>query len=240
MPRAGVNMLGHPAMAPAARNTGPGETFDCAALCLGPKPAWSSPPRNDFHRMDAFLVSTGIVALAEMGDKTQLLAMVLAARWGRPWTICAGVLLATLINHLLAALLGLGVAIVLSPDVLRWVVSASFVAMAAWLLVPDRLDPEAARPRNGLGVFCTTFALFFVAEMGDKTQIATVALTARYADVAGVVTGTTLGMMIANTPPIFMGGALASKLPMAAMRVSAALIFAMLGVLAWFNIGRFF
>lgn len=190
--------------------------------------------------MDAFLVSTGVVALGEMGDKTQLLAILLAVRFKRPWTICLGILLATLANHALAGLLGIGVATWLAPQTLRWVVGLSFLLMAAWLLVPDRLDDDMQPSRARMGVLGTTIVMFFLAEMGDKTQIATVALSARYADLAAVVCGTTLGMMLANVPPVFLGEMLARRVTMQWVHGAAAAIFGLLGVLTLLNVGDFF
>ena len=189
--------------------------------------------------MEAFLVSTGIVALGEMGDKTQLLAMVLAARFRRPLPIIAGILVATLANHALAGLVGDSVARWLGPDVLRWVVGLSFLAMAAWMLVPDEAD-EVAGGSPRFGVFGTTVVAFFLAEMGDKTQIATVALAARYPELVAVVAGTTLGMMISNVPAVFLGDAIAKKLSMKLVHGIAAAIFAALGVLTLLNVGRLF
>jgi len=191
--------------------------------------------------MDAFLISTGIVALSEMGDKTQLLAIVLAARFKRPWTICLGILIATLVNHAVAGLLGVGVAYLLDPHVLRWAVGLSFLAMAGWLLVPDRLEAEAtARPTNGLGVLGATLVMFFLAEMGDKTQVATIALAARYHDLTAVVGGTTAGMMLANAPAVFLGEAIARRVRMDLVRGIAAAVFAALGVLTLLDVGQFF
>jgi putative Ca2+/H+ antiporter (TMEM165/GDT1 family) len=186
--------------------------------------------------LEAFLVSTGIVALAEIGDKTQLLAFVLAARFRRPAPIIAGILVATLANHALAGALGTWVTHVLGPDVLRAVLGVSFLAMAAWTLVPDRLDASrAALPHAG--VFGTTVVAFFLAEMGDKTQIATVALTAQYGAYVAVVAGTTLGMMIANVPAVLVGGRLAHRLPIRLVHAIAAVIFAVLGIVALAGIG---
>uniref|UniRef100_UPI0033412652 TMEM165/GDT1 family protein n=1 Tax=Castellaniella defragrans TaxID=75697 RepID=UPI0033412652 len=190
--------------------------------------------------MDAFLISTGIVALSEMGDKTQLLTIVLAARFKRPWTICLGILLATLANHALAGLLGIGVAHWMAPEVLRWVVGLSFLVMAGWLLVPDKIDEAAAQPMRGLGVLGATLVMFFLAEMGDKTQIATVALAARYENLLAVVLGTTAGMMLANIPAAFLGEAIARRVPMRLVHGIAAAIFALLGGLTLFNVGRLF
>ncbi len=190
--------------------------------------------------MEAFLVSTGIVALGEMGDKTQLLALVLAARFRRPWPIVWGILVATLVNHALAGVLGQWIASALGPDLLRWVIGGSFLAMAAWMLVPDKLDDEEAAGRQRFGVFGTTVVAFFLAEMGDKTQIATVALAARYSDIVAVVLGTTLGMMLANVPAVFLGDKIAKKLSMTVVHGIAAAIFAVLGVLTLFNVGKLF
>ena len=182
--------------------------------------------------MEAFLVSTGIVALGEMGDKTQLLALLLAAKFRRPVPIVLGILVATLVNHALAGAVGEGVARALGPHVLRWVIGLSFLAMAAWMLVPDKIDEDEANAGSGakFGVFGTTVIAFFLAEMGDKTQIATVGLAAKYASLTAVVAGTTLGMMLANAPAVFIGHRLAEKLPVRPVHIVAALIFAALGV----------
>jgi putative Ca2+/H+ antiporter (TMEM165/GDT1 family) len=190
--------------------------------------------------LEAFLVSTGVVALGEMGDKTQLLAIVLAAKFRRPWPIIAGILVATLANHAAAGALGGWVAHALGPDLLRWVIGLSFLAMAGWMLVPDKLDDDATTNRQRFGVFGTTVVAFFLAEMGDKTQIATVALAARYADVVQVVLGTTVGMMLANVPAVFLGDKIARKVSMTLVHGIAAVIFAVLGVLTLLNIGRLF
>jgi putative Ca2+/H+ antiporter (TMEM165/GDT1 family) len=190
--------------------------------------------------LEAFLVSTGVVALGEMGDKTQLLAIVLAAMYRRPWPIVAGIFVATLANHALAGAVGGWVAQALGPQVLRWVIGLSFLAMAGWMLVPDRLDDDAAlRPRRH-GAFVATVIAFFLAEMGDKTQIATVALAARYVDVLAVVMGTTLGMMLANLPAVFLGDRIARKVSMRLVHGIAAAVFAVLGVLTLFNVGGLF
>lgn len=185
-------------------------------------------------------MSTGIVALGEMGDKTQLLAIVLAATFRRPWPIVWGILVATLANHALAGLLGGWVAQALGPDVLRWLIGLSFLAMAAWMLVPDSLDDDLGQRHLRLGVFGATVVAFFLAEMGDKTQIATVALAARYTDVVPVVLGTTLGMMLANVPAVFLGEAVARKVSMRLVHGIAAGLFAVLGVLTLLNVGRLF
>lgn len=189
--------------------------------------------------MDAFLVSTGVVALGEMGDKTQLLAILLAAHFKRPWLICLGILLATLANHALAGLVGVGIAQFVTPDILRWVVGISFLAMAAWLMVPDKLD-AMPHPLQRFGVLGAALVMFFVAEMGDKTQIATIALAARYDNVFAVVAGTTLGIMLVNAPVVFLGGLIAKRIPMGAIHGAAAFIFALLGILGLLNVGSIF
>lgn len=174
-----------------------------------------------------------------MGDKTQLLAMLLAIKFRKPAPIILGILVATLLNHATAGLVGAWVARALGPDVLRWVIGVSFIAMAAWMLVPDKIDDEAAKPSR-FGAFGTTLIAFFLAEMGDKTQIATVALAARYEDLVAVVAGTTLGMMIADVPAVFVGDKLAKKVPMRLVHAIAAAIFGLLGVLTLLNVGRLF
>ncbi len=190
--------------------------------------------------MEAFLISTGVVALGEIGDKTQLLAMLLAAKFRRPAPIILGILIATLANHALAGAAGAWVAAALGPDVLRWVIGLSFIAMAVWMLIPDKIEDEAVGVARKLGVFGTTVIAFFLAEMGDKTQIATVALAARYTDLVAVVAGTTLGMMLANVPAVFLGDAIARKVSMTVVHGIAAAIFAALGVLTLFNVGNLF
>ncbi|MFM2054170.1 MAG: hypothetical protein RL456_2207 [Pseudomonadota bacterium] len=189
--------------------------------------------------MEPFLVSTGIVALGEIGDKTQLLALLLAARFRRPVPIILGILVATLLNHALAGLVGDAVARWIGPQAMRWVIGLSFLAMAAWMLVPDEID-EAEAEAGRFGVFGTTVAAFFLAEMGDKTQIATVALAARYSELVQVVAGTTLGMMIANVPAVLLGDRAATRLPMRLVHGIAAAIFAILGVLTLLDVGRLF
>ena len=189
--------------------------------------------------MEAFLVSTGIVALGEMGDKTQLLALLLTARFRRPVPIIAGILVATLANHALAGGLGGWIAGLMGPQLLRWVIGGSFLAMAVWMMVPDRLDDaEAASGGQRFGIFGTTVLAFFLVEMGDKTQIATVALAARYPDLLAVVTGTTLGMMLANVPAVLLGDQIAKNLSMTLVHGVAAAIFAVLGGLTLFNVGQ--
>ncbi len=182
--------------------------------------------------MEAFLVSTGIVALAEMGDKTQLLALILAARFRRPWPIVLGIFTATVANHALAGALGAWVTTVLGPDVLRWVLGASFIAMALWMLVPDQMEDEETDKAPRLGVFGTTVLAFFLAEMGDKTQIATVMLAAQYQAWAWVVAGTTLGMMLANAPVVWLGDKMTKLVPLRVVHVVSALIFLGLGMFA--------
>ena len=182
--------------------------------------------------MDAFLVSTGIVALAEMGDKTQLLSLVLAARFRKPWPIVLGILVATLANHALAGAVGSWVTTVLGPHVLRWVLGLSFIAMAVWMLIPDKLDDEEGDSAPRMGVFVTTVVAFFLAEMGDKTQIATVMLAAQYNAWFAVVAGTTLGMMLANAPVVWLGDAITKRVPLRLVHVISAGIFAVLGVIA--------
>ncbi len=180
--------------------------------------------------MESFLVSTGVVALAEMGDKTQLLAFMLAARFKRPLPIIAGILVATLFNHGLAGALGAWITSTVSPQVLRWVLGASFLGMAAWTLVPDEIEKDEARVAQRLGIFGATLVTFFLAEMGDKTQLATVAMAAHFQTPVPVVLGTTLGMLLADVPAVFIGDKLAAKVPMKAVHLVAAAIFAALGV----------
>ena len=182
--------------------------------------------------MEAFLVSTGIVALAEMGDKTQLLALILAVRFRRPWPIVLGILVATLANHALAGAVGAWLTTQLGPDVLRWVLGGSFIAMAVWMLIPDRMDDEDTGAAPRLGVFGTTVIAFFLAEMGDKTQIATVVLAAQYNAYFSVVAGTTLGMMLANTPVVWLGERMTRLVPLRVVHLVSALIFFGLGLFA--------
>ncbi len=190
--------------------------------------------------MEAFLVSTGVVALGEMGDKTQLLAILLAARFRRPTPIILAILVATLVNHALAGAVGNWVAQALGPDLLRWVIGLSFIGMAGWMLIPDKMHDEGAHKTQRFGVFSTTVIAFFLAEMGDKTQIATVALAARYQDFAAVVAGTTLGMMLANVPAVFLGSSIARKVSMKMVHGIAAAIFLVLGVLTLLNVANLF
>jgi Ca2+/H+ antiporter, TMEM165/GDT1 family len=186
--------------------------------------------------VEAFFISTGVVALAEIGDKTQLLALVLAAKFRKPWPIVLGILCATLVNHGLAGALGAGVTEWLGPRYLRWLLGASFIAMALWILVPDKLDEKDAKFAR-YGAFLTTLIAFFFAEMGDKTQIATVALAAQFANFPSVVAGTTLGMMIANVPAVLFGDKMGQRLPVQRVHQIAALIFASLGLAVLFGLG---
>jgi len=180
--------------------------------------------------MESLFVSTGVVALAEIGDKTQLLAFILAARFKKPIPIIAGILLATLVNHGLAGALGAWITATITPEVLRWVLGVSFLAMAVWTLIPDKIEEEETHVAQRFGVFGATLVTFFLAEMGDKTQIATVAMAAHYPDPLLVVAGTTLGMLIADVPAVFAGDKLANKIPMKLVHSIAAGIFALLGV----------
>jgi putative Ca2+/H+ antiporter (TMEM165/GDT1 family) len=182
--------------------------------------------------MQAFLVSTGIVALAEMGDKTQLLSLVLAARFRKPWPIVLGIFVATIVNHALAGAAGAWLTTLLGPQLLRWILAASFIAMALWMLVPDTLDDEGEGKTPRLGVFGTTLVAFFLAEMGDKTQIATVMLAARFPDWTSVVAGTTFGMMLANVPAVWFGDRVTRIVPIKVVHTVSAVIFLGLGVAA--------
>ena len=180
--------------------------------------------------MESLLVSTGVVALAEIGDKTQLLAFILAARFKKPVPIILGILAATVVNHGLAGALGAWITAVVSPEIMRWALGLSFIGMAAWTMIPDKIEDEETQIAQRFGVFGATLITFFLAEMGDKTQIATVALAAHYAAPLVVVIGTTLGMLIADVPAVFVGDKLASKIPMKLVHSIAATIFALLGI----------
>ncbi len=180
--------------------------------------------------MESLLVSTGVVALAEIGDKTQLLAFILAARFKKPVPIILGILAATVVNHGLAGALGAWITAMVSPEILRWVLGLSFIGMAIWTMIPDKIEDEETQVAKKFGVFGATLITFFLAEMGDKTQIATVALAAHYAAPLMVVIGTTLGMLIADVPAVFVGDKLASKIPMKLVHSIAAAIFALLGI----------
>lgn len=190
--------------------------------------------------MEAFLVSTGVVALAEIGDKTQLLAFILAARFKKPVPIVLGILCATLVNHGLAGALGTWITSVLNPEVLRWVLGLSFLGMAAWTLIPDKMEDDETQLGRRLGVFGATFITFFLAEMGDKTQIATIALAANYMAPYLVIAGTTLGMLIADVPAVFVGNKFAARIPMKLVHTMAAAIFAIMGLLVLFKVEQLF
>jgi putative Ca2+/H+ antiporter (TMEM165/GDT1 family) len=190
--------------------------------------------------IEALYISTGVVALAEMGDKTQLLAFILAARFKKPVPIILGILLATLVNHGLAGALGAWITSVVSPDAMRWVLGLSFMGMAIWTLIPDKIEEEETQVAQKLGVFGATFVTFFLAEMGDKTQIATVALAAHYAAPLMVVIGTTLGMLVADVPAVFVGNKFAAKIPMRLVHSIAASIFAIMGVLTLLKAEKLF
>lgn len=187
-------------------------------------------PAPDYP-LEALLTSTLVVAFAEIGDKTQLLAILLASRFKRPWPIVAGILVATLVNHTLAALVGSKLADALDGPTFRYMIAASFLAMAAWALIPDKLEADKDKPAR-YGAFLTTLVAFFFVEMGDKTQIATAALGARFHDIGLVTAGTTLGMMLANVPAVFLGSALLRIVPLTAVRIGAALLFLLLGLWA--------
>lgn len=180
--------------------------------------------------MESLFVSTGVVALAEIGDKTQLLAFILAARFKKPLPIIAGILVATLLNHGLAGALGAWITATVTPEILRWVLGLSFIGMAIWTMIPDKIEEEETQIAKRFGVFGATLVTFFLAEMGDKTQIATVAMAAHYGTPLLVVIGTTLGMLIADVPAVFVGDKLAAKIPMKLVHSIAASIFALLGV----------
>ena len=188
--------------------------------------------------MESFWVSTGVVALAEMGDKTQLLAFLLAARFKRPVPIIAGIFLATIVNHGLAGALGAWITTTMSPQTMRWVLGISFLAMAAWTLIPDKMEEGESTIATRFGVFGATLVTFFLAEMGDKTQVATVAMAAHYGDAWKVVAGTTLGMMIADVPAVFLGDKLSAKLSLKWVHAAAALVFSALGVATLMGAGE--
>lgn len=180
--------------------------------------------------MESLFVSTGVVALAEIGDKTQLLAFILAARFKKPVPIILGILVATIVNHGLAGALGAWITSTVTPEVLRWVLGISFIGMAVWTMIPDKIEEEETQVAKRFGVFGATLITFFLAEMGDKTQIATVAMAAHYASPLMVVIGTTLGMLIADVPAVFVGDKLANRIPMKLVHSIAAAIFALLGI----------
>jgi Ca2+/H+ antiporter, TMEM165/GDT1 family len=190
--------------------------------------------------MEALLISTGVVALAEIGDKTQLLAFILAARFKRPVPIIAGILCATLVNHGLAGALGAWVTSVVSPELMRWVLGLSFLGMAVWTMIPDKIEEEETQVAKRLGVFGATLVTFFLAEMGDKTQLATVALAAHFGAPVIVVIGTTLGMLLADVPAVLVGNKFAATISMKWIHAVAAGIFALMGLLALFGVDRIF
>jgi hypothetical protein len=187
--------------------------------------------------MESLLISTGVVALAEIGDKTQLLAFILAARFKKPIPIIAGIFIATLVNHGLAGALGAWITQSVNPSTLRWVLGASFIAMAIWTLIPDKIEEDKTQVAQRWGVFVATLITFFLAEMGDKTQIATIAMAVHFADPFTVVMGTTLGMLIADVPAVFMGDKLANKTPMKLVHSIAAAIFTLMGVATLMGLG---
>ncbi|WP_395771390.1 TMEM165/GDT1 family protein [Arenimonas sp.] len=187
--------------------------------------------------MESLFVSTGVVALAEIGDKTQLLAFLLATRFKKPVPIIAGILLATILNHALAGALGAWITAVLSPDILRWILGLSFLGMAVWTMIPDKIEEEEMQVARKFGVFGATLITFFLAEMGDKTQIATVAMAAHYPDPVLVVIGTTLGMLIADVPAVFIGDRFAARIPMKLVHGIAAAMFAVMGLATLFGMG---
>jgi len=188
--------------------------------------------------IEAFLVSTGIVALAEIGDKTQLLAIVLAARFRKPLPIIAGILVATLLNHALAGAFGAWIASLVGPTAMRWALGVSFILMAIWMLIPDKYEDAEQSQASKLGVFGATLIAFFVLEIGDKTQIATIALAAKYHALVAVVLGTTFGMMIANVPAVYLGEVAAKKLNLKVVHAIAASVFLILGVLVLAGYGQ--
>ena len=190
--------------------------------------------------MESLLVSTGVVALAEIGDKTQLLAFILAARFKKPIPIIAGILIATIINHGLAGALGAWITSTVNPETLRWVLGASFICMAIWTMIPDEIEEDETQVAKRFGVFGATLITFFLAEMGDKTQIATVAMAAHYSTPLLVVIGTTLGMLIADVPAVFVGDKLADRIPIRLIHSIAAGVFAVLGIATLLGAGSGF
>ncbi|MFM6989530.1 MAG: TMEM165/GDT1 family protein [Arenimonas sp.] len=187
--------------------------------------------------MESLFVSTGVVALAEIGDKTQLLAFLLATRFKKPLPIIAGILVATILNHAMAGALGAWITATLSPDIMRWILGLSFLGMAVWTLIPDKIEEEEMQVARRFGVFGATLITFFLAEMGDKTQIATVAMAAHYPDPVLVVIGTTLGMLIADVPAVFIGDRFAARIPMKLVHGIAAAMFAVMGLATLFGAG---
>jgi putative Ca2+/H+ antiporter (TMEM165/GDT1 family) len=190
--------------------------------------------------MDALLISTGVVGLAEIGDKTQLLAFILAARFKKPLPIIAGILCATLVNHGLAGAFGAWITSVVSPEAMRWVLGLSFIGMAIWTMIPDKIEEEETQVARRLSVFGATLITFFLAEMGDKTQLATVALAAHYGAPLMVIAGTTLGMLLADVPAVFVGNKFAAKIPIKLVHSFAAGIFALMGLLTLLKVEKLF
>ena len=188
--------------------------------------------------MESFVVSTGVVAIAEIGDKTQLLALLLAARFRKPLPIVLGIFAATLANHAIAALVGMALSRWLQGDVFQWVLGGSFIVMGLWALKPDTLEDNERQQITGASAFLVTLAAFFLVEIGDKTQVATMALAAKYQSVIWVTAGTTLGMMLANVPVVVVGEVAASRLPLKAIRVAAACIFVVLGSIVLLKAGH--
>lgn len=188
--------------------------------------------------METILLSTGVVALAEMGDKTQLLAFLLASRYKKPLPIILGILIATLFNHALAGAAGAWIASLVEPNVLRWILAASFVLMAIWILIPDKMDDDLKHNNMAkLGVFGITLITFFLAEMGDKTQISTVALAASTGAPVLVIIGTTMGMLIADVPAVWIGDKLSEKIPVKTVRIISALLFIVIGIFVALDYG---
>jgi Ca2+/H+ antiporter, TMEM165/GDT1 family len=190
--------------------------------------------------MESLLISTGVVALAEIGDKTQLLAFILATRFKKPLPIIAGIFCATIINHGLAGAFGAWISTVIGPDAMRWILGISFIGMAVWTMIPDKIEEEETQVAKKWGVFGATLITFFLAEMGDKTQIATVALAAHYAAPLMVVIGTTLGMLIADVPAVFVANKFTEKISMKLVHSIAASIFLVMGLLTLFKIEKIF
>lgn len=190
--------------------------------------------------LEALLISTGVIALAEIGDKTQLLAFLLAARFKKPWPIIGGILVATIFNHALAGLVGAWITTHVDPLVLRWILGISFLAMSVWALIPDKIEEDETRAVKRFGVFGATLMTFFFAEMGDKTQLATVAMAAHYGTATLVVIGTTLGMLLADVPAVFIGEKLAKRIPVKVVHSIAATIFALLGLATLFGFAHRF
>ena len=216
-------------MAQAVREAGETDSRD-GRVRAGTRVGIVARHRPREFRLEAFLVSLGAVALAEIGDTTQLLSLVLAAKFRKPGPICGGILVASLLSHAIAAELGAWLAHWMTPEVQRWLIGLSFLAVAAWALLPEKEEPADAPPRRGHGVFVVSVIAFFVAELGDRTQVATVVLGAHYQPLWQVIAGSTAGMLVANVPVVFLGARFAHKLPLRAARLAAAALFAALGV----------